>query len=86
MSHFAIGTGILPCTKCGGEGRHWKSRYGGNDPDVWDAGPCERCDGSGNHVCEECGKHPAVSSWTVHGKTYLVCRACHEEWLEDEAP
>lgn len=34
------------CESCGGEGRILKSRYGGNDPDVWDAGPCPVCDGT----------------------------------------
>jgi DnaJ-class molecular chaperone len=43
---------ILPCLTCGGEGRIFKSKYGGNDPDVWDAGQCEECEGSGNAVCE----------------------------------
>lgn len=37
---------IIPCETCCGEGRIWKSRYGGNDPDVWDAGPCPECDGA----------------------------------------
>ena len=41
---------ILSCEHCGGEGRIFKSKYGGNDPDVWDAGKCEVCDGSGNIV------------------------------------
>ncbi|HET6198246.1 MAG TPA: hypothetical protein VFE12_20955 [Acetobacteraceae bacterium] len=35
------------CEGCGGEGRIFKSRYGGNDPDVWDAGRCEACEGTG---------------------------------------
>ena len=30
----------VECEACGGEGRIFKSRYGGNDPDVWDAGLC----------------------------------------------
>jgi hypothetical protein len=34
------------CEACGGEGRIYKSRYGGNDPDVWDAGPCLECNGT----------------------------------------
>jgi hypothetical protein len=82
---FHFGTGILTCSECDGEGRRYTSRYGGNDPDVWDAGVCLACDGDGNQVCEDCGDHPAVATWTVHGKTYLVCRACHDHWLEDEA-
>lgn len=42
----------IPCPTCAGEGNIWKSRYGGNDPDVWNAGPCEMCDGGGNQKCE----------------------------------
>ena len=81
-----LGTTIIPCTTCGGEGDEWTSRYGGNDPDVWRVGPCKRCSGSGNQACEDCGENPAVASWTVTGKHYLICRACHDEWLEDDAP
>lgn len=44
---------ILSCTKCNGEGRIFKSRYGSNDPDVWDAGECDICEGSGNHLYAE---------------------------------
>ena len=36
----------VDCEACGGEGRIYKSRYGGNDPDVWDAGPCPECHGT----------------------------------------
>jgi hypothetical protein len=81
---YGVGTGILPCRVCGGEGREWKSKYGGNDPDVWDAGPCRVCDGSGNQTCEDCGNHPAVAEWKVQNRRYLICRACHDEWLSDE--
>jgi len=83
-SSFDVSTTILPCAECGGEGRIWKSKYGGNDPDVWDGGQCEACDGSGNQTCERCGTHPANTTWKVHGKRYLVCRLCHDEWLADE--
>lgn len=79
-----VGTRTLSCVACGGEGRKYKSRYGGNDPDVWDAGPCEACDGSGNQTCEECGEHPAVAEWKVQNRQYLLCAACHNEWLEND--
>ncbi len=46
---------ILHCLQCSGEGRIFKSKYGGNDPDVWDAGKCEACDGSGNATCDNRG-------------------------------
>lgn len=35
------------CSACGGEGKIYTSRYGGNDPDVWPIGECEACEGSG---------------------------------------
>jgi hypothetical protein len=38
------------CEACGGEGKLYTSRYGGNDPDVWPIGKCEVCKGSG-FVC-----------------------------------
>jgi DnaJ-class molecular chaperone len=75
----------LPCIHCGGEGRLWKSRYGGNDPDVWDAGPCEACHGTGDQTCEECSKHAATSIWRTHSHTWLVCDDCYADWVEDEA-
>jgi hypothetical protein len=36
---------VAECPSCE-DGKVWKSRYGGNDPDVWDV-PCEHCGGSG---------------------------------------
>jgi len=38
---------IVTCDKCGGEGKLFTSRYGGNDPDVWCTGTCDVCEGSG---------------------------------------
>lgn len=35
------------CEACGGEGKNYTSRYGGNDPDVWPIGECEVCAGTG---------------------------------------
>jgi DnaJ-class molecular chaperone len=43
---------IVLCEACGGDGRVWTSRYGGNDPDVWDAGPCPVCEGTGDEIVE----------------------------------
>lgn len=44
------------CLTCGGEGKLYTSRYGGNDPDVWPTGPCEACDGTGwqERPCAKC--------------------------------
>jgi hypothetical protein len=79
------GTTPLPCRHCGGEGRRWTSRYGGNDPDVWDAGPCEYCDGSGNQVCQYCNTgDPAIAKWRDNRSDHYVCQACHKEWVAEE--
>lgn len=43
LEKYGISFTEEPCAVCGGEGRIFKSRYGGNDPDVWDAGPCPAC-------------------------------------------
>ena len=69
---------ILPCPKCGGEGRKWESRYGGNDPDVWDAGPCEACNGSGNYVCDERGCTEPAVGFNDDGEA--LCKDCLMEW------
>ncbi len=71
---------IFACTECHGEGREYRSRYGGNDPDVWDAGECKSCNGSGNETCSQCGDHLATAEWKERGKTYLVCSACYDEF------
>lgn len=76
--------GVLSCQTCGGDGRDWHSRYGGNDPDVWDAGPCKNCNGTGEQVCEDCGEHPAIAKYVDRGSVFLLCAACHKEWKEDE--
>lgn len=76
---------IIPCQACGGEGRIWKSRYGGNDPDVWDAGECPNCEGSGNEPCDNCGEEAATEKLTEAGQTFNLCKPCAVEWREDDA-
>lgn len=46
------------CTRCGGEGKLYTSRYGGNDPDVWVTGECPVCEGTGSEPegCADCGQ------------------------------
>ena len=48
------------CERCGGEGKLYTSRYGGNDPDVWPTGECPVCEGSGwdreAEAREECAR------------------------------
>ena len=74
----------VECDDCGGEGRIWKSRYGGNDPDVWRVGPCEACDGTGHVevVCEYCGDLGATEM--LDGRPYHL--RCAEEVMADLDP
>ena len=68
---------ILFCEHCGGEGRIWKSRYGGTDPDVWDAGQCGDCDGSGNRKCEARGCDQDATWLNEDGEA--LCTECMVE-------
>jgi hypothetical protein len=68
----------LPCTKCSGEGRLYRSKYGGNDPDVWDAGKCDACDGSGNATCDARGCKEAAIAFNDDGEA--LCEDCLAEW------
>ena len=72
---------ILYCPTCGGEGRLYKSKYGGNDPDVWDAGKCEACDGTGHHTCEERGCNEKAVAFNEDGEA--LCEDCMCEWMTD---
>lgn len=78
----------LFCRECGGEGTVYRSRYGGNDPDVWPVGTCQFCDGSGNQVCEDCGEAPATHEYKDphHPRNkFLVCKECFDEWTEEDS-
>lgn len=70
----------IPCVKCSGEGSLFKSRYGGNDPDVWRAGQCDACEGSGNQVCEERGCDEPAVCFDDDGRA--LCGDCHFEWSQ----
>lgn len=69
------------CPDCGGEGRKIKSRYGGNDPDTWDAGPCERCEETGYVLvfCELCGEFGAEE--IVRGDLPMHA-SCAQAWRD----
>lgn len=73
---------ILPCIKCQGEGRIFKSKYGGNDPDVWDAGKCEACDGSGSHRCDSRSCDEVAVGFNDNGEA--LCEDCLAEWASRE--
>lgn len=68
----------IPCNKCQGEGRIFKSKYGGNDPDVWDAGKCAACNGSGEQACEACGCTGITVGFNDDGEA--LCGHCMMEW------
>lgn len=72
---------ILPCQKCQGEGRIFKSKYGGNDPDVWDAGPCEACEGSGDQMCDVRGCTEKAVAFNDDGEA--LCEDCLAEWASE---
>ena len=73
---------VLSCRACNGEGRIFKSRYGGNDPDVWDAGPCPECEGSGNQPCESRHCHECAVAFNDDGEA--LCEDCLiMEWMTD---
>lgn len=72
---------ILHCAKCGGEGRVFESKYGGNDPDVWDAGECEACDGSGHATCDSRGCSEKAVGFDEDGNA--LCEDCMLEWVAE---
>ena len=67
------------CEHCDGDGRIIRSRWGGNDPDTWDAGPCQECEGGLVAVmCEglRCGE-PAIEFVTFRGgEVEPYCASC----------
>lgn len=73
---------ILPCSKCQGEGRLFRSKYGGNDPDVWDAGQCEACDGRGSETCASRGCKELAVAFNDDGDA--LCEDCLMEWAAEE--
>lgn len=67
---------FLPCLKCSGEGRIYTSRYGGNDPDVSDAGECDACDGGGSAKCEARGCDEDAICFNEDGEA--LCEDCED--------
>ena len=69
---------VCECVECDGEGRVYKSRYGGNDPDCW-AIRCDTCAGDGEIVrlCEaqRCDRH-ATELVTFADCTEPYCEQC----------
>lgn len=71
------------CERCGGEGRLFTSRYGGNDPDVWPIGECPVCEGSG-YVLPEKERGGVASPQTEPHPSPLIARL--RELLEKATP
>lgn len=69
------------CEECGGEGRHIKSKYGGNDPDTWDAGPCERCEGGDIPLRCEAWRCNEPATELHEGDPYCAVHA--KEWRQE---
>jgi hypothetical protein len=77
-----------PCSECE-DGTIWRSKYGGNDPDVW-AVKCGVCDGTGELTldCDQCSTYRRTVEATemVDGLPY--CAACaaiaRDEFAEEE--
>lgn len=66
------------CPDCGGEGRHIKSRHGGNDPDTWDAGPCENDDCDDGLVPVWCEGFKCAAPADVEQAGGFWCFACRD--------
>jgi hypothetical protein len=73
---------ILPCAACGGEGRKFRSQWGGNDPDIWDAGECEDCEGSGNQSCESRRCNEPSVGFNDNGTA--LCEDCMMQWIAEK--
>ena len=75
----------LACPDCD-DGRHWTSRYGGNDPDVWTDGPCHTCHGTLELPCCYCDQRnpqSAVIVCTDRDHQFPLCEHHHTQWLID---
>jgi hypothetical protein len=83
----------LTCRTCGGDGKNWTSRYGGNDPDVWSDGPCHACDGDGEESCGGYGgcrdRYEPAIAFVPYGPAddgqLALCGACLKVFFEEEA-
>lgn len=73
----------LNCMHCGGEGKLYDSRYGGNDPDVYPTGDCPACKGTANQVCEQRGCSDDAVGFNDDGEA--MCEDCLLEWAVGHA-
>jgi hypothetical protein len=71
----------LPCSRCGGEGKLYDSKYGGNDPDVWCTGACPVCEGGGSQECEARGCKELAVAHNEDGEA--LCADCMQEWIAE---
>jgi DnaJ-class molecular chaperone len=74
------------CPECDGEGRVYRSRYGGNDPDGWMV-RCDTCAGDGEYarVCEgmTCNSHATELVTFPCGSVEPYCARCAVTARED---
>lgn len=75
--------GVLACLSCNGSGRKYASRYGGNDPDVWDSGSCEECEGRGDQKCQARRCNERAVALNDDGEA--LCEDCLSEWVTSGA-
>lgn len=71
----------LTCSKCGGEGQLYTSKYGGNDPDVWPVGECPVCEGSCAEPCSSRGCDREANGFNDDGEA--LCEYCLQEWAQN---
>lgn len=73
---------MIHCMKCGGEGKLYSSRYGGNDPDVYATGTCPVCEGSGVLTCENRSCKEEAVGFNDDGEA--LCEDCLMSWMTEQ--
>ena len=69
----------VTCPDCDGEGNRYTSRYGGNDPNTWFAGPCDCDHGLVALRCVECDQAEAIEWFQgdpLCGKCVAAAKEC----------
>jgi hypothetical protein len=76
----------LPCQDCDGEGRVYRSHWGGNDPNGWMV-DCEICEGTGDRGCDGFIRETKLrcqemATMTVENGSEGYCAECGARWLK----